>query len=537
MNSITRVANMDFGKRSNRFVFVIHSDNAENEAPTHEMFYDRVIPHLTDRFTESVSTKVPFRYIVGQLERGGKTERLHLQGYLQVSGTVNPSVKAIYNLLKQDGFPTPYVDTSIIPRGQKCHTAESDMAAIVYCKNAAKEGCVCFGLELGEPLDNRHSTKLTQEELLRKVRDEIHNGTLPDEFSVNSTYPHVYSTKTEWVRTCFSEKARIRYIEAPRPTYVPFVWQYWLDKYLVEQEPHSRKIIYVSDPVGSAGKSSFATRFALDHRDLVCQVMSPSKTHDMAYMLDPNVHVLFIDVTRSKSEYIGNLPDFLEQVKDGRVTSSKYNGQVKHIGPVHVVVLTNDNVDSIVVGKGFTFNRYAIWSFEEVPELTRPWGAGSGWHTEFPCFKCFDKQFKEMRWEPLTDQYFAVQFQRTKEVQKRSAAMTFNPGNQCGAQETKRTMGTQDCVGGHKRQCTEVIPPPPVTEPKDKVGNVEFTWPKDGAAYDQAKFRREVAARRLSYHFAVVKELIDLVTTLKASKLSVLPSIVSIAMKLKTKKE
>lgn len=104
----------------------------------------------------------------------------------------------------------------------------------------------------------------------------------------------------------------------------------------------ARSIIFVVDLAGNAGKSWFGHYYCQLNEN--AQVLLPGKKADMAYMLDPLIRVLFIDAPRSKQgEFIQY--DFLEDVKNGYVSSPKYESRVKQLAMCHVVVFMNEEPD------------------------------------------------------------------------------------------------------------------------------------------------------------------------------------------------
>lgn len=107
-------------------------------------------------------------------------------------------------------------------------------------------------------------------------------------------------------------------------------------------EPDPRKIFFIIDPQGNAGKSWFGHYYCFLHDN--AQVLLPGKKADMAYALNPLVRVLFIDAPRSKQGDFLQY-DFLEDVKNGYVFCSKYESRVKHLKAVHVVVFLNEEPD------------------------------------------------------------------------------------------------------------------------------------------------------------------------------------------------
>lgn len=116
-----------------------------------------------------------------------------------------------------------------------------------------------------------------------------------------------------------------------------------------------RKVVFVVDKNGNQGKTWFAKQYVKEHED--SQYMEPGKKADMAYALRENIRVLFLNVSRSvesdKSDY---LYSFIESVKDGMVFSPKYESRTKFLGKVHVVVMTNQEPNMILL----TQDRYVI---------------------------------------------------------------------------------------------------------------------------------------------------------------------------------
>lgn len=118
-------------------------------------------------------------------------------------------------------------------------------------------------------------------------------------------------------------------------------WQQELFQLLV-LAPCSRKVIFVVDEVGNSGKSWFAHWYS--HHNENCQVMLPGKKADMAYALESGLRVFFLDAPRSKQgEFIQY--DFLEDLKNGFVFSTKYESRVKTYDKLHVIVNMNEMPD------------------------------------------------------------------------------------------------------------------------------------------------------------------------------------------------
>lgn len=104
--------------------------------------------------------------------------------------------------------------------------------------------------------------------------------------------------------------------------------------------PDERKIFFVVDRVGNQGKSWFSRYYCDLHDD--AQILAPGKKADMAFMVRENVRVFFLDCPRSKQgEFIQY--DFLEELKNGYVFSSKYESRCKKFRTPHIVVCMNEH--------------------------------------------------------------------------------------------------------------------------------------------------------------------------------------------------
>lgn len=119
-------------------------------------------------------------------------------------------------------------------------------------------------------------------------------------------------------------------------------WQRELEEQLA-QPPDDRLINFVVDPDGNSGKSWFIRNYSKQHPS-DSQDFSVMKRDDAAHMLNTDIRVLFIDVPRTQLEFLRY--EFLEMVKNGRVTSPKYDSCQKLMkGNTHIVVFTNEYPD------------------------------------------------------------------------------------------------------------------------------------------------------------------------------------------------
>lgn len=129
---------------------------------------------------------------------------------------------------------------------------------------------------------------------------------------------------------------------------------------LLKHKPNNRQIVFVVDEVGDQGKSWFADYYEMLHEDRT-QIIIPGKKADMAYAVDEEKSVFFFDCPRSKQgDFIQY--DFLEELKNGRIFSPKYESGIKRFPKKpHVIVLMNEFPDDSKLSK----DRYLIYEIRE----------------------------------------------------------------------------------------------------------------------------------------------------------------------------
>lgn len=135
-------------------------------------------------------------------------------------------------------------------------------------------------------------------------------------------------------------------------------WQVKL-KQRLEAPSDDRKILWVFDPDGGAGKTQFCDY--IEHvAKMECQVLQPMKGADLAHLLIPNLPIYFFDIPRVSGEHVPW--GLIENLKNGRVISGKYQGVNKFFKPPHVVVLSNDMPPETTNKTGFSVDRIEILS-------------------------------------------------------------------------------------------------------------------------------------------------------------------------------
>jgi len=235
----------------------------------------------------------------------GESGTPHLQGYL-----IFKQMKRLSALKKI--LPTAHWE---IAKG-------SSLQASDYCK---KDGDYVesgtFPKNSGKRNDLEDFKLAVKEGVLDRKR-------LREEFSeVMAKYPRFVN---EYIRD---------QIPAPNvPAFPLYEWQAELNHRLL-LPPDDRKIIFVVDKQGNKGKTWFAKYYCSLHAN--AQLMEPSKKADMAYALQDDLRVLFVNVTRQQQEHFQY--SFFESLKDGHVFSPKYESCTRKFPNVHVVVLMNQH--------------------------------------------------------------------------------------------------------------------------------------------------------------------------------------------------
>lgn len=198
--------------------------------------------------------------------------------------------------------------------------------SIEYCK---KDGDF---IELGD-IENVKTPKPKERSDLEDFKNAVHEGVL-DMKQLREMHSEVCARYPRFVESYLQDHMCNYKVQ----THPLRRWQGELYNEL-RLAPDERKINFVVDKVGNQGKSWFARYYCDLHED--AQILAPGKKADMAYMVKENMRVFFLDCPRSKQgEFIQY--DFLEELKNGYVFSSKYESRCKKFRPPHIVVLMNE---------------------------------------------------------------------------------------------------------------------------------------------------------------------------------------------------
>lgn len=123
---------------------------------------------------------------------------------------------------------------------------------------------------------------------------------------------------------------------------------------ILQRAPDDRTIVWVEDPNGNAGKTTFARWYHATHLE-TSDIIIPAREADMAYAIRPGLRVYLLDVPRSKSEFV--VWGFLENLKNGVFTSAKYESTTCYMQSPHVVIFANIPVPEVSQSSGFSRDR------------------------------------------------------------------------------------------------------------------------------------------------------------------------------------
>lgn len=263
------------------------------------------------------------KYLVVGVERGGRAQTLHYQGF------------AIFNRPIRFNAAKNYISA-------RCHleaTKGTSTQAADYCKKDGEYS------EFGDiPKDAGKRTDLNEFTEWCKSLDYQ-----PTDQEVAATFPVL------WIK--YSERLR-NFIDlvCPKPpliTSAPRGWQEGLAEVLA-QPPHPRMIDFIVDHRGNEGKT-WMTKWILSNYPSKAQALPVGKEADIGLMVDETKSIFIIDVKRSKMEFLNY--SVLESLKDQMIASPKYMSRMKFINTLpHVIVFCNENPDDTKLSE----DRYRI---------------------------------------------------------------------------------------------------------------------------------------------------------------------------------
>lgn len=216
---------------------------------------------------------------------------------------------------------------------QRVHleVARNVPASIKYCKKPDTPSCDIF--EFGTPAASKQGKRTDFEQFVQAVE-----GGLREFKEVRKSFPDLWAKYPRYCKEVIADNFKVS-IDHHQLR----IWQADLNHQLL-LEPSRREVIFIVDTLGDTGKSWFCDYYCDLHSN--AQVLMPAKLPDMVYVLEQTVRVVFIDCPRSLDrDKMAYIYMFIENVKNGRVLSTKYESYLKRLNKVHIVVMMNEYPD------------------------------------------------------------------------------------------------------------------------------------------------------------------------------------------------
>jgi len=140
-------------------------------------------------------------------------------------------------------------------------------------------------------------------------------------------------------------------------------WQAAIKELVTSETPHPRKIFWVYDEVGGAGKSSFA-KYMYFHHKIITLTFGDAK--DLLYVVQKfqgrTAYMFDLSRTKGGKTSMSDIYQALEAVKNGMFVSSKYESDICLMSTPHVVVFSNHKPNMDALSK----DRFSIIDFGDL---------------------------------------------------------------------------------------------------------------------------------------------------------------------------
>lgn len=255
------------------------------------------------------------RYASWQLELGEESGNMHVQAYVELDRAMRPST--FVALFVNAGWPHPHVE---MMRGTRDAARDYTRKEDTRIDGPWERGVWVPGPSLqgkrNDLEDACHTLRVTKS---LKAVAEAHPATF--------VRCHKGLQVLQDVLDLHDRPSDAEF--APRP---------WQARVLskVSQPANDRNIIWVLDADGNSGKSRLARHLVLEHNAIILE----GRVLDMAYLYNKEP-IVCIDITRAQAEYSKHLFSFAEKLKNGMVTSTKFECRTKLFKPPHVVFFSN----------------------------------------------------------------------------------------------------------------------------------------------------------------------------------------------------
>jgi hypothetical protein len=274
-----------------------------------------------------------FRYLCAQQETCPTTNLLHWQGYVEFTQAVR--ITTIRN---------------IVVEGEESFHCESRRGTQAEAIDYTKKDDTAIPdtwFELGVPAQER-------DKFPRKVTDEILRSMSSKSIEdIVDDLGDIGLMKRKTVEEYIKLKQSLAKRLVRRTNALSATLYNWQERALTALESQTdRKILWIYDTIGNSGKSWFAKYLKLV-KDAT--VATSGRSQDIVRMLDENtVDYVVFDFSRDTN----TMPYALcEQLKNGLVTSPKYDSKTLEFDGCRLLVLANCEPD----GTKWSKDRYMVW--------------------------------------------------------------------------------------------------------------------------------------------------------------------------------
>nr|QXP07622.1 MAG: replication associated protein [Arizlama virus] len=305
----------------------------------------------------TVAEKISLRSAVGQAgvqyiifgeEVCPSTGTPHLQGYLQMNH------KNIQRINKKFTDKVLYLKPAKAESGLNARELEEGTFMEPY---SARGYCMKDGnyVEAGEPTHIPAKEQGKRNDL-QAVQDDINAG--HNYQTISSTHFEASAKYNKFFKEQIAMRNHDINKAAALARYEPLIINDWQRRLIAMiQEPATHRIIHwLWSEGGSIGKSDVATYMAAKYDAVIMEV---GKYVDMAYVWanSPVQKVAIFDIPRTMDEkYFLHLYSMAENLKNGRIMTSKYESKTIYFAPPHVIFFANQPPDMTK----WTGNRYNV---------------------------------------------------------------------------------------------------------------------------------------------------------------------------------
>lgn len=276
------------------------------------------------------------RYAIWQVEKCPKTDKLHLQCYLEAKRAMR--FKAWKRVC---GFSS-HIEERRKPRE----------ACIKYCSK--EETRVEGPYEQGERELNKGGRPQTKADAIRVILQRIAEI---GERAFMAEDPFSYALHKKEIKAVQSVQRTVAAFARFEEKFAQVQWRDWqanvlklVEKQLADKD--DRKIIWVWEEPGNIGKSFLGEYLKYKYDAALCA----GKAADVRYSYDGQ-RVCVVDIPRSQMEYMAQLYTVSEELKNGRFLNGKYESCEKLFEPPVVLFFANARPD------------YDKWSRDRIVEI------------------------------------------------------------------------------------------------------------------------------------------------------------------------